>query len=191
MIKPHLQKYLVLLLIRIRAVLNPQIEIVVWIPRRHIGWHLVSELLCVGQIGIRSTFMKCALIHFTPLRQELRLPPFVLLVPPGCPLIKIDNPAKCFACVDFTAVQDFGMVEQNITRFYLCWHRVFTFKIDFASVNNLLCFFNAPEMTFRNDPNASVINGRIIKIYVNVEDRVIFSDCVTVAMPSDRRTVFR
>ena len=136
--------------------------------------------------------MKRALIHFAALRQEFVLPPLIPLIPPRCPLIEVDNPTECVACVDFTAVQDFGMMEQNITGFYLCWAlRLPVQKLTSPAVNNLLCLFNAPEMAFWDNPNTPVINGRIIKIYVNVKDRVIFFYRISISVPSDRRTVFR
>jgi hypothetical protein len=46
-------------------------------------------------------------------------------------------------------------------------------------------------MTFWNNPNTPVINGGIVNVYVNVKDRVIFSDCVAITVPSDRGSVFR
>ena len=136
--------------------------------------------------------MKRALIHFAPLRQEFVLPPFIPLVPSRCPLIKIDNPTECIACVDFTAVQDFGMMQQNVPPVLPpLVTRVFPFKVDFTPINNLLRLFNSPEMAFWNDPDAPVINGRIIKIYVNIEDRMIFFNRISISVPPDRRTVFR
>ena len=135
--------------------------------------------------------MKGALIEFTPFSEESVLPPLILLVPAWGPLIEIDNSAECIARVDFTPVQDFGMVEQNITRFYLCWYCVFPLKIDFTAVDNLLRLFNSPKMAFGNDPDAPVINGRIIKVYVNVEDRMVFLNRIPIAVPPDGRSVFR
>ena len=130
------------------------------------------------------------MIEFAALCQELRLPPFILVVPSRCPLIKVNNPTQRTARVDFTAVQDLGMVEQNVTGFNFCWHCIFTFKIGFPSINNLLCLFNAPEVTLWDYPDTSVINGGVIYVYVNVEDRVILTDCISVPMPPHRGTVF-
>ena len=180
-----------LFLIRIRAVLNPQIKIVAWIPCQHIWWHFIGKLLCIRQIRICAAFMKGALIHFAPLRQEFQLPPLITCVPSRCPLVEIDDSAKCIACVDFTAVQDLGMVEQNVTGFYLCWHCVFALEIGFTPVNNFLRLFNPPKVAFGDYPDTSVINGGVIYVYVNVEYRMVFADCVAIAVPSHGRSVFR
>ena len=45
-------------------------------------------------------------------------------------------------------------------------------------------------MTFRDDPDASVINSRIVYVDINVEDRMVLTDGVAIAMPSNRRSVF-
>ena len=111
------------------AMLDTQVEIVGPIPRGHPRRHLIFKLLLIGWVRVFTPFAERTLKQFTSLREEFGLPPTIRFIPCGCALVKVDHAAELITGIYLTAMQYFGVMQQNVSGFHLRWNSIWQIEI--------------------------------------------------------------
>ena len=135
--------------------------------------------------------MQRVLIKATPLLDDWTAKPAVLIVPVGGAVIEVDNAAKFCAGVDAAAMQDFDMVQQNVSRLHFGGDGVRHSEVFPATRRHFIRPLIFPQMAAGNDPDAAIGDGRAVGIDVYVKNALGRRHRVSVPMPGNGGAIAR